>query len=145
MLVISGMFQQSIILNSSSNSVNLSELIFLFETIFSFIKELSIKNNNVSILDLVNQWLKLARYNITSINVLEEFSLKHIIGFYELIEEQVVNSVIHNIDDKFKISLTQQMKDSINDVMDYSDLENQNLIPAKAFVLALKRFIYRFY
>jgi len=38
------------------------------------------------------------------------------------------------------------MKDSINNVMDYCDLENQNqqLISAKAFVLALKRFIYRF-
>jgi hypothetical protein len=146
MLIISAMFQQSIILNSSSNSINLSELFLLFEIILCFIKELPIKNNNILILDLVNQWLKLARYNVTSINILEEFSLKHIIAFYELIEEQVANSVIHNIDDKFKIPLTQQIEDSINNIIDYYDSKDQKqqLIPAKAFILALKRFIYRF-
>uniref|UniRef100_U9U068 Uncharacterized protein n=1 Tax=Rhizophagus irregularis (strain DAOM 181602 / DAOM 197198 / MUCL 43194) TaxID=747089 RepID=U9U068_RHIID len=95
---------------------------------------------------LVNQWLKLARYNITYTDIFKEFSLKHIIAFYELIEEQAANSVIHDIDEKFKISLTQQIMDSINNIIDYDDSENQSqrLIPAKAFVLALKRFIYRF-
>ncbi|GBC04612.1 hypothetical protein RclHR1_05780003 [Rhizophagus clarus] len=79
-------------------------------------------------------------------NILNEFLLKHVIAFYELIEEQVANSEIHNIDDKFKIPLTQQVKDSINNIIDYcgSEDQNQQLIPAKAFVLALKRFIYRF-
>ncbi|GES73776.1 hypothetical protein GLOIN_2v432849 [Rhizophagus clarus] len=146
MLIISAMFQQSIILNSSSNSNKLSELLLLLEIILCFVKELSIKNNNILILDLINQWLKLARYNITSINIFNEFSLKHIIAFYELIEEQVANTLIHNIDDKFKSPLTQQIKDSINNILDYYDLEDQNrqLISAKAFVLALKRFIYRF-
>ncbi|CAG8624061.1 4587_t:CDS:2 [Rhizophagus irregularis] len=146
MLVISAMFQQSIILNSSSNSINLFELLLLFEIILCFIKELLVKNNNILILDFVNQWLKLAKYNITSINILEEFSLKHIIAFYELIEEQIANSVIHDIDDKFKIPLTQQLMDSINNIIDYDNSEDQNqqLIPAKAFILALKRFIYRF-
>ncbi|PKK71632.1 hypothetical protein RhiirC2_849031 [Rhizophagus irregularis] len=146
MLIISAMLQQSIILNSSSNSINLSELLLLCEIILCFIKELLIRNNNILILDLVNQWLKLARYNITYTDIFKEFSLKHIIAFYELIEEQVANSVIHDIDEKFKISLTQQIMDSINNIIDYDDSENQNqqLIPAKAFVLALKRFIYRF-
>ncbi|PKY33175.1 hypothetical protein RhiirB3_494069 [Rhizophagus irregularis] len=146
MLIISAMLQQSIILNSSSNSINLSELLLLCEIILCFIKELLIRNNNILILDLVNQWLKLARYNITYTDIFKEFSLKHIIAFYELIEEQVANSVIHDIDEKLKISLTQQIMDSINNIIDYDDSENQNqqLIPAKAFVLALKRFIYRF-
>ncbi|CAG8624077.1 13660_t:CDS:2 [Rhizophagus irregularis] len=146
MLIISAMFQQSIILNSSSNSINLSELLLLCEIILCFIKELLIRNNNILILDLVNQWLKLARYNITYTDIFKEFSLKHIIAFYELIEEQAANSVIHDIDEKFKISLTQQIMDSINNIIDYDDSENQSqrLIPAKAFVLALKRFIYRF-
>jgi hypothetical protein len=137
MLIIS--LRQSIILN-------LSELLFIIEIILCNVKELSISNNNTLILDLVNQWLKLARYNITSINVFKEFSLKHIFAFYELIEEQVANSMIHNIDSKFKISLTQQIKDSINNIVDYYDLEkhNQQLISAKSFALALKRFIYRF-
>ncbi|CAB5384486.1 unnamed protein product [Rhizophagus irregularis] len=108
-----------------------------------FIKELSIQNNNMLILDFIDQWLKLARYNIASIDILKEFSLKHIIAYYVLIEEQVANSIIHNIDDKFKIQLVQQMKDSINKAVSYNS-QNQQLIPARALVLALKRFIYRF-
>ncbi|CAG8675212.1 15999_t:CDS:2, partial [Rhizophagus irregularis] len=145
-LMILTFFQQSnssIILNSSTNLVNLSDLLFLFEIMLCFIKELSIQNNNMLILDFVDQWLKLARYNIASIDILKEFSLKHIIAYYVLIEEQVANSIIHNIDDKFKIQLVQQMKDSINKAVSYNS-QNQQLIPARALVLALKRFIYRF-
>ncbi|PKC54242.1 hypothetical protein RhiirA1_507522 [Rhizophagus irregularis] len=145
-LMILTFFQQSnssIILNSSTNLVNLSDLLFLFEIMLCFIKELSIQNNNMLILDFIDQWLKLARYNIASIDILKEFSLKHIIAYYVLIEEQVANSIIHNIDDKFKIPLVQQMKDSINKAVSYNS-QNQQLIPARAFVLALKRFIYRF-
>jgi hypothetical protein len=145
MLMILAMFQPSnslLILNNSLNSIDLSELLFHFEIILCFIKELSIKDNNILILDFVNQWLKLESYNITFI---EGFSLKHIVVFYELIEEQVANSIIHNIDEKFKIPLTQQMKDSINNVMNYNiENQNQQFIPAKAFAFALKRFIYRF-
>ena len=94
------------------------------------------------IIDFINQWIKLARYSITFIDILKEFSLKYVVALYELIEEQVVNSIIHNIDDKFQAQLTQQMKDSINLVVNYG--QNQQLIPAKAFALALKRFINRF-
>ncbi|CAB5384514.1 unnamed protein product [Rhizophagus irregularis] len=144
MKIVSSMFQKSIILNNPSNSINLSELLLLFEIILCFIKELSIKNNNILILNLVNQWLKLARYNVTYTDIFKEFSLKHIIAFYELIEEHVANSVICDIDDKFKIPLTQYIMDSINNIIDYHNSENQQLIPAKAFVLALKRFIYRY-
>ncbi|GES72901.1 hypothetical protein GLOIN_2v193509 [Rhizophagus clarus] len=127
--LISTIFQPS---NSSLNSIDLIELLFLFEIIFYFIKDLSVKNNNLLILDFVNRW---------------EFYLKHIIELYELIEEQVADSTINNIDNKFKTPLTQQMKDSINNVIDYYyylDDQNKQLIPAKDFSLALKRFIYRF-
>src|SRR5206468_1071428 len=99
-------------------------------TILCFIKELSIKNNDILIIDFVNQWLKLARYNITLIDLLKEFSFKYVIALYELIEEQVANSRIHNIEGKFKVLLTQQMKDSVNSVINYG--QNQQLIPAKA-------------
>ncbi|CAB4446240.1 unnamed protein product [Rhizophagus irregularis] len=53
-------------------------------------------------------------------------------------EEQVTNSAIHTIDDKFKVPLTQQIKDSINNFI------NHQLVSPKAFALALKRFINRF-
>ncbi|GBC04617.1 hypothetical protein RclHR1_05780008 [Rhizophagus clarus] len=130
-------------LYNSSNSIDLPELYSLFETILCFVKELSIKNNNILILDLIEHWLKLARYsNVIFIDILKEFSLKHVVAFYELIEERVANSIIHNIEEKFKIPLTQQMKDSINNVINYN--QNQQLIPAKTFAFALKRFIYRF-
>jgi hypothetical protein len=120
------------------NTINLHELLFLFEKILCLIKELSIKNNNILIIDFVNQWLKLARYNITFIDILKEFSLKYVVALYELIEEQVINTTIHNIDDKFKVPLTQQMKDSINNFL------NQPYVSPKVFALALKRFINRF-
>ncbi|RIA97746.1 hypothetical protein C1645_871114 [Glomus cerebriforme] len=149
-LLFLAMFQPSnslLAANSSFNSINLPDLLFLFEIIFYFIKELSVKNSELLISDFVNQWLKLTRFNsIDFINVLKKFSLKHIIAFYEKIEEQVANSVIHNIDVKFKVLLTQQMKDSINNIVDYYNLKNRadQLIPAKAFALSLKRFIYRY-
>ena len=66
--------------------------------------------------------------------------------FYELIEEQVAKTKIHKIGDKFKDPLTQEMIDSINNAVDYYDQKNQNeqLITAKEFAIALIRFIYRF-
>src|SRR5581483_2348357 len=96
--------------------------------------------------DFVNKGLKLGRYKIDSIDMLHEFYLSHIVEFYELIEQQVASEKIHDIDNKFKVPLTQGMKDSINNVIDYYNSEDQNnrLISAKEFALALKRFIYRF-
>ncbi|PKY22033.1 hypothetical protein RhiirB3_435815 [Rhizophagus irregularis] len=131
---------------NSLNSNNLNELLFLFEAIFYSIKELSVKNNKLIILDFVNRWLKSARYNVEFISILGEFSLKYIVELYELIEEQVADSTINNIDNKFKTPLIQQTKDLINNIIDYYPKSQQDiqLIPAKAFSLALKRFIYRF-
>ena len=90
MLMILSIFQpsnSSLILNNPLNSINLSELIFLFEMILCFINELPINNGNILILDFVNQWLKLARLKNTSMNtLLKEFFLEHIIELYELIE-----------------------------------------------------------
>jgi hypothetical protein len=143
-LIILTLLDPSKFLFNSVNSIDLPELISLFETILCIIKELSIKNNNIFILDLIDQWLKLAKYNIAFTDILDGFSLKHVMSFYELIEQQVANSIIHDIDEKFKSPLTQQMKDSINNVMNYCSTENQQLISAKAFAFALKRFIYRF-
>ncbi len=145
-LLILAMFQPSNPSFILKNSLNLSELLFFLNIILCFIKELSIKNGDILIIDFVNQWLKLARYDITYINIFNEFSLKHIIALYELIEEQVVNLIIHNIEDKFKVSLTEQMKDTINNCVNYFDQEisTQQLISAESFALALKRFIYRF-
>jgi hypothetical protein len=136
----------STIIYSSNIPINLPELLFLFKVIFYSIKELSVKNNKLLILDFVNRWVKLARYNVVFINILGEFTLKHIVQLYELIEERVSDSVINNIDNKFKIPLTQQMKDSIRKAVDYYCPKDQNrqFIPAKTFSLALKRFIYRF-
>ncbi|CAI2182617.1 19463_t:CDS:10, partial [Funneliformis geosporum] len=108
------------------NSLNLSELHYFLNVILCFIKEISIKNSDILIVDFVNQWLKLARYDITYINIFNEFSLKYIVALYELIEEQVANLVIHNIDNKFKVSLTQPMKDSINDFE--QELSEYNLV-----------------
>ncbi len=154
--IVLSLFQptNSFILDNSLDLMNLSELCFLFEIIFSFIKELSINNKDILIIDFISQWLKLVKLaglerlsniNTGFINIFEEFSLNHIVKLYELIEEQVANSIIHNINFKFKIPLTQPMKESINNCINYGqENQNQQLIPAKEFALALKRFIYRF-
>ncbi|GES94832.1 hypothetical protein GLOIN_2v1878676 [Rhizophagus clarus] len=131
-----------------SNSF-ISELLLFFEIILDLTRELAINNNEILIEDFIKQWLKLSRYNMMLTDICEEFSefsLKHVIELYELIEEQDTNlfeAVINNIDDKFKIPLEVQMKESINNCIDYYN-QSESLIPAKAFALALKRFIYRF-
>ena len=57
-LLILAMLQSSTsssISNSSVNLINLSELLLFFEKILCFIKELSIKNNEILVSDFVNQ------------------------------------------------------------------------------------------
>ncbi|CAG8636435.1 892_t:CDS:2 [Rhizophagus irregularis] len=134
------------IINDTKKSLNFFNFDLLLISIFYSIKELSVKNNKLIILDFVNRWLKSARYNVEFISILGEFSLKYIVELYELIEEQVADSTINNIDNKFKTPLIQQTKDLINNIIDYYPKSQQDiqLIPAKAFSLALKRFIYRF-
>ncbi|RGB41967.1 hypothetical protein C1646_810360 [Rhizophagus diaphanus] len=125
----------------------ISELLLIFEIILCFIKELAINNNEILIEDFIRQWSKLSRFNMMLTDICEEFSefsLKHIIELYELIEQQdadLFNNTI--IDDKFKIPLGEQMKESINDYIDYYN-QSESKISAKAFALALRRFIYRF-
>ncbi|CAB5202109.1 unnamed protein product [Rhizophagus irregularis] len=137
------MFQPILTLNPG-NSIDLFELLSIFDIILSFIKELSISHSDMLIMDFVNQWLKLAKLDTSKYKIFSDFSLKHIVELYELIEEQNVNnSIIHNINDKFKVTLSQQMKKSINNFIDYFD-QDDDLIPATEFLLALKRFIYRF-
>ncbi|CAG8484366.1 4811_t:CDS:2 [Rhizophagus irregularis] len=99
------MFQPILTLNPG-NSIDLFELLSIFDIILSFIKELSISHSDMLIMDFVNQWLKLAKLDTSKYKIFSDFSLKHIVELYELIEEQNVNnSIIHNINDKFKIIL----------------------------------------
>ncbi|CAB4443921.1 unnamed protein product [Rhizophagus irregularis] len=127
----------------------ISELLLIFEIILCFIKELAINNNEILIEDFIRQWSKLSRYNMMLTDICEEFSefsLKHIIELYELIDEQQDADLFNNtiiIDDKFKIPLEEQMKESINDCIDYYN-QSESKISAKVFALALRRFIYRF-
>jgi hypothetical protein len=138
----------SVALKHDSNSF-ISQLLLFFEIFICFIKELAINNNEILIEDFIEQWLRLSRYNMMLTDICEEFSefsLKHIIELYELIEEQDTNlfdTVICNIGDKFMIPLEEQMKESINNCIDYYN-QSESLISAKSFALALKRFICRF-
>jgi hypothetical protein len=138
--------KRKLFLAALQTSSFISELLFIFKTILCFIKELEINNNEILIENFVKQWLKLSRYNMILTDICEEFSefsLKHVIELYELIEERDANSIIYKIDDKFKIPLDEQMKESINNCIDYYDQE-KFLISAEIFALALKRFIYRY-
>ncbi|CAG8509510.1 12822_t:CDS:1, partial [Funneliformis caledonium] len=64
-------------------------------------------NPDMPIIEFINRWLKLANLtnlerlsniNNAFIEIFEEFSLKHIVALYELIEEQVANSIIDKIE-----------------------------------------------
>jgi len=138
------------ILDNSLDLYSLLELSFLFEIIFSFIKELLVNNNDIVIKEFIGPWLKLAELTRSSsmneefMKIFKEFSLKHIIELYELIEQHVSNTIINDIDDKFNIPLTQSMEESINNCVNYGQRNQQQLIPAKQFVIALKKFAYRF-
>ena len=71
--------------------------------------------------------------------------LKHLIDLYELVKEQVANSMINHIEDKFKIELAEEVKGEIDSVVEFERFStNKERIPAEIFVIALKRFNLRF-
>jgi hypothetical protein len=63
---------------------------------------------------------------------------------YELIEEQVANSVIKYVDDKFKTDLTDEVKDEVDSAVEFERVSANQRIPAITFAIALKRFMLRF-
>ncbi len=125
-----------------------SELLSSLEILLCFVKRTSVGSEETKILDYVNQWMKLSVLlkSKSFENLLNAgLCLKHLVDLYELIEEQIANSVINYVDDKFKIELTKEVKDEIDSAVEFErSLMIKQRIPAELFAIALKRFMLRF-
>jgi hypothetical protein len=132
---------------SSLSYDNVSELLSSLEIILCFVKRTSVGNGETKIYDYVNQWMKLSVLTENkSFNELLNIGLclKHLIALYELIEEQVANSVIKYVDEKFKIGLTDEVKKEIDIAVEFERISAEKRIPAATFAIVLKRFMLRF-
>ena len=71
--------------------------------------------------------------------------LKHLVALYEFVEEKFANFKIKYIDDKYKVPLSADMKSVIIQSVNFEqETATKEMIPAEAFALALKRFMFRF-
>jgi hypothetical protein len=141
------------LLKFSKNSMhfsedNMTEILSSLEVLLCFIKRTKARDDNKSIKDYTLQWMKLS-----SLHKREGFSkilnidlrLKHIVSLYELVEEQVADTKIKYIHEKYKKNLTADMKTEILKSIDSEkQTTTKKVIPAEAFALALKRFMLRF-
>ncbi|CAG8466565.1 13541_t:CDS:10 [Ambispora gerdemannii] len=138
-------------------SDNESELLSALELLLCFVKRtagsdgiITIKvDGNITIKEYISQWMKLSV--LTENKELEKvlnvgLRLKHVIALYELVEGKVADIVIESINTKYKTKLTEDMENEILTACSFEEKDvklNANLIPAEAFMLALKRFTLR--
>ncbi|CAG8605014.1 8472_t:CDS:2, partial [Diversispora eburnea] len=127
---------------------NPSDILSALEILLCFVKRSPGSGGEFSIKGYVSQWASLSKISENAkFNSLltEDLKLKHLIGLYELIEEQMANITVKNVSEKYKAPITNDLVDSLNKVIDWTiPPSQQELLPAKAFALALKRFMYRF-
>ncbi|CAG8439539.1 3367_t:CDS:10 [Acaulospora colombiana] len=126
---------------------NPSDILSALEILLCFVKRTPGGGGEIEIKEYISKWASLSEIseNVRFNNLLNaELKLKHLVGLYELIEEQVANASVRFIPDKYKEKLPQRIKDSLNEIIDYSVPSLQDLLPADASALALKRFMYRF-
>ncbi|CAB4416885.1 unnamed protein product [Rhizophagus irregularis] len=127
---------------------NSSELLSSLEILLCFVKRTSVGNGETQIAEYVNQWMKLSiLLDNKSFNDLlgAGLCLKHLIALYELIEDQVANSVIQYIDEKFKTEITDQVKQEIDLAVGFERVsDTERYIKPEIFATALKRFMQRF-
>ncbi|CAG8465174.1 181_t:CDS:2 [Funneliformis mosseae] len=98
------------------------------------LQKLSMNNPDMPIIEFINRWLKLANLtnlerlsniNNAFIEIFEEFSLKHIVVLYELIEEQVANSII----DKIEVAANSKIDkiEADHSIIDNAEIKTQKL------------------
>ncbi|CAG8740360.1 12875_t:CDS:1, partial [Racocetra persica] len=130
-------------------SGNESELLSSLELLLCFIKRTADIDANMTLKSYIQQLVKLSV--LTENKVLEKvlntgLQLKHAIALYELVEDKVADIVVESIPIKYKIRLTEEIENEIIAACSFEKKDfklNSNLIPAEAFMRALKRFIFR--
>ncbi|PKY15764.1 hypothetical protein RhiirB3_428014 [Rhizophagus irregularis] len=127
---------------------NGSEILSSLEFLLCFVKRTAVRDKDISIKDYISKWVKLS-----SLSTHEGFSkflnidlrLKHLVALYEFVEEQVADVKIKYIHEKYKEELSADMKAAIMNSVDFKQQTTMKIaIPAEAFSLALKRFMFRF-
>jgi hypothetical protein len=137
--------EQMNLLGASGSDV--SEILSPLEILLCFVKRTSIGDGERPIEDYVKQWIKLSsliEHAGFSKFLNSDLRLKHLVALYEFFEEQVANLKINYIHEKYKAPLSDDMKTTIRQSIDFEQTVAKESIPATAFVLALKRFMLRF-
>ncbi|GES94812.1 hypothetical protein GLOIN_2v1481157 [Rhizophagus clarus] len=134
--------------DSESALDNASEILSSLEILLCFVKRTAAGDGEIPIKDYVSRWMKLsslAAHDGFSRFLNIDLRLKHLVALYEFVEEQVANLKIKYIHDKYKAPLSAEMKNAINQSVDFEQQTiMKEMIPAEAFALALKRFMLRF-
>ncbi|GES94790.1 hypothetical protein GLOIN_2v1577211 [Rhizophagus clarus] len=128
---------------------NAPEILSSLEFLLCFVKRTVINDKDISIKDYISQWLKLSslsRHEGFSKILNIDLRLKHLVALYEFVEQQVANVKIKYIHEKYKAPLSADMKTAILESINIKQQKTTAgwLIPADAFALALKRFMFRF-
>jgi hypothetical protein len=133
---------------SGSYNLHVSEVLSSLEILLCFVKRTAIRDGEKPIDDYVKQWIKLSsliEHPGFSKFLNSDLRLKHLVALYEFFEEQVANLKINYIHEKYKSPLSGNAEIAIIQSVDFEQqTAAKEKIPAKAFALALKRFMLRF-
>ncbi|UZO21060.1 uncharacterized protein OCT59_013464 [Rhizophagus irregularis] len=127
---------------------NASENLSSLEFLLCFVKRTAVRDKDISIKDYISKWVKLSSLSTHEgfarfLNI--DLRLKHLVALYEFVEEQVADVKIKYIHEKYKEELSTDMKAAIMNSVDFKKQTTMKIaIPAEAFSLALKRFMFRF-
>ncbi|CAB4390800.1 unnamed protein product [Rhizophagus irregularis] len=147
LLSVSGI-SSSFMFPQESTLDNASEILSSLEFLLCFVKRTAVRDKDISIKDYISKWVKLSSLSTHEgfarfLNI--DLRLKHLVALYEFVEEQVANVNIKYIHDKYKAPLSTEMKNAIIKSVDFEQqTTTKEIIPAEAFALALKRFMFRF-
>ncbi|KAF0557207.1 e3 ubiquitin-protein ligase [Gigaspora margarita] len=105
----------------------------------------------MEIIDYLNKWMRLSALteNPQFQQIVTGLRLKHAVALYKLVKEKIAVVKIQYLLDKYKIKLSQSLKNEINAGVDFeqshgasgSDISNLK-IPHGAFVVVLKKFMF---
>ncbi|RIA86037.1 hypothetical protein C1645_741134 [Glomus cerebriforme] len=137
-----------LVFEKESTFDNASEILSSLEILLCFVKRTAIGDGEKSIKEYISQWMKLSSLSAHAgfskiLNI--DLRLKHLVALYEFVEEQVANVKIKYIHEKYRASLSAEMKTAIFQSVDFEQQTmTRAMIPAETFALALKRFMLRF-
>ncbi|CAG8779012.1 22160_t:CDS:2, partial [Rhizophagus irregularis] len=135
---------EDIVYDLTKIEAELANILFLL----CFVKRTAVRDKDISIKDYISKWVKLSSLSTHEgfarfLNI--DLRLKHLVALYEFVEEQVADVKIKYIHEKYKEELSTDMKAAIMNSVDFKKQTTMKIaIPAEAFSLALKRFMFRF-